>query len=72
MTVMVIGMAREIVIKLPDVSGKKYADIAHGVWMLLQVAGLANRASVEVDGPSVKELNRWWDAYARNAPWQDA
>ncbi|HEY2699409.1 MAG TPA: hypothetical protein VGJ45_28395 [Pseudonocardiaceae bacterium] len=69
-------MTREIKVLLPDnVTKQKYADIAHGAWMLLQVAGLADDpdAAIESDGKqSIRDLTDRWDAYADQAPWQRA
>lgn len=64
-------MTRKITINLPDdVDHWKYADIAHGVWMLLQIANMTDEGWVEADNVQTRsQLAQRWDDYKR-APWQ--
>lgn len=63
---------RTITIELPaDIAPDCYADLAHGVWMLLKLAGRAGDSAVLADfGDEGDTLATRWQTYEAEATWQ--
>jgi hypothetical protein len=63
-------LARQLVIKLPDVDNEKYAELAYAVHGALVAAGLADDAALEPDEQLTdQEANAVHDRAASTFPW---
>jgi hypothetical protein len=64
-------MARTITIRVPDIDDHQYADLAHGAWMLVKLAGLADHKDTEVEAEESMsgQLTDRWQSYGTEAPW---
>jgi hypothetical protein len=62
---------RTITIELPSMTDEDYADLAHAAWMLVKVAGLADRSIVWADTADTNDtLTARWRSYETEAPWR--
>lgn len=64
-----MARTRKITIEVPDIGDDQYADLAHGAWMLVKLAGLAKDSTVWAEERTAGQLTDQWQSYEAEAPW---